>query len=175
MASLRDDPANPRWLRKALREIPREIGRIVERFDDKALRWRPASDEWCALEVLGFMRESEREDLHAIEEIIRYDGAAIPEQRAHLAPGEHDFTSDSAWRLLDDFLNDRANLLWSLEIVSDTQWAHAGVHPYRGRISLARYAREVSDRDMEASLMLRRLSDAVGRDPVGSERRRRGR
>ena len=41
MTSLRDDPANPRWLRKALRELPREISRLVERFDDDALRGRP--------------------------------------------------------------------------------------------------------------------------------------
>ncbi len=174
MTSLRDDPANPRWLRKALREIPREIGRTIERFDAAGLRWRPAADEWCALEVLGFLLESEREDLEAIEAIIGYDGAPIAEQRAHLAPGEHDFTSESAWRLLEDFLEQRESVLWSLELVDD-EWTHAGVHPYRGRITLARYAREMSDRDMEASLMLRRLDDAVGREPAGSGGRRRRR
>lgn len=175
MTSLRDDPANPRWLRKALREIPREIGRIIERFDEKGLRWRPAADEWCALEVLGYLRESEREDLHNVEAIVRYDGAAIEEQRAHLAPGEQDFTTESAWRLLEDFLEERESLLWTLELVAGDEWTHAGLHPYRGRITLARYAREMSDRDMEASLMLRRLDDAVGRDPVDAGRRRRGR
>ena len=168
MTSLRDNPANPRWLRKTLREIPREIGRVIERFDEAGLRWRPAADEWCALEVLGFLRESEREDLEAIEAIIRYDGAPIAEQRAHLAPGEHDFTSHSAWRLLEDFLEQRESVLWSLELVDDDEWTHAGVHPYRGSITLARYAREMSDRDMEASLMLRRLDNAVGREPAGS-------
>lgn len=175
MTSLRDDPANPRWLRKALREIPREIGRVVERFDAAALRWRPAPDEWCALEVLGYLLESEREDVQAVEAILQYDGAPIPEQRAHLAPGEHDFTSESAWQLLEDFLEQRENLLWTLELVSPDEWQRAGTHPYRGRITLAKYAREISDRDMEASLMLRRLDDAVGREPAGSEGRHRRR
>lgn len=172
MASLRDDPANPRWLRKTLREIPREIGRLVERFDTAGLRWRPAPDEWCALEVLGYLRESEREDLRAVQAMVDRDGAPIAEQRAHLAPGEHDFTTEPAWRLLDDFFERRESLLWTLELVTD-EWTHGGVHPYRGRITLAKYVREMSDRDMEASLMLRRLEEAVGREPVGGGRRRR--
>lgn len=172
MTSLRDDPTNPRWLRKALREIPREIGRIIARFDAAGLRWRPAADEWCALEVLGFLLESEREDVQAVEAIMRRDGAPIGEQRAHLAPGEHDFTADSPWQLLEDFFEQRENLLWTLELVAPDEWTRTGVHPYRGPITLARYAREMSDRDMEVSLMLRRLDDAVGREPAGSGGRR---
>lgn len=171
MTTLRDNPTNPRWLRKALREIPREIGRIVEGFDDRMLHWRSAPGEWSALEVLGWIAEAEREDLLAVEAMIRYDGAAIWEQRAHLASLERDFNQESGWRLLDDFLSTREQLQWMLEYVDD-QWQHRGEHPYRGAITLAKYLREMSDRDLEATIMLRRLADGADADfePVLRER-----
>jgi hypothetical protein len=173
MNSLRDDPSNPRWLRKALREIPREIGRVVERFDEPALRWRPAPGEWSALEVLGWLAESEREDTRAVEAMVREDGARIEEQRAHLAPLERDFNASSGWRLYEDFARQREELLWSLEFLG-AEWQHTGTHPYRGPISLMRYLREMSDRDLEASIMLRKLQEASGTEfeAVGGRRSR---
>ncbi|MFA7297622.1 MAG: hypothetical protein WC211_10650, partial [Dehalococcoidia bacterium] len=62
MTSLRDDPANPRWLRKALRELPRTIADLIEQFGNAALHARPDGEEWNAVELMGFMVESERED-----------------------------------------------------------------------------------------------------------------
>ena len=160
MSSLRDDPSNPRWLRKALREIPRNIADLLEQFGNAALHARPDGAEWNAVELMGFLAESEREDLRNIEAMVAEDGARIEEQRAHLAPGEHDFNGQSAWRLLEDFLRIREELLWNLEFLND-EWDHAGMHPYRGRISLMRYLREMTDRDLEASITLRRLLEAT--------------
>ena len=159
MTSLRDDPSNPRWLRKALREIPRTIADLVEQFGNYDVRTRPDGEEWSAVELLGFLAESEREDLRNVEAMIAADGARIEEQRAHLAPGERDFSGHSAWRLLEDFFRIREELLWNLEFLND-EWEHAGVHPYRGRVPLMRYLREMTDRDLEASITLRRLIEA---------------
>ena len=46
MSSLRDDPSNPRWLRKALRELPRTIADLLEQFGNAALHARPDGEEW---------------------------------------------------------------------------------------------------------------------------------
>lgn len=46
MSSLRDDPSNPRWLRKALREIPRQITELAESFGDRAAHTRPENSDW---------------------------------------------------------------------------------------------------------------------------------
>ena len=91
-----------------------------------------------------------------IEAMVAEDGARIEEQRAHLAPGEHDFNGQSAWRLLEDFLRIREELLWNLEFLND-EWDHAGMHPYRGRISLMRYLREMTDRDLVQAICAFRL------------------
>lgn len=168
MTSLRDDPSNPRWLRKALRELPRTIADLVEQFGNEALHARPNGEEWNAVELMGFMVESEREDFRNIEAMIAEDGARIEEQRAHLAPGERDFGGQSAWRLLEEFFRIREELLWNLEFLND-EWDHAGTHPYRGRVPLMRYLREMTDRDLEASITLRRLLEA-SEQPVGRRR-----
>lgn len=165
MSSMRDDPSNPRWLRKALREVPRTIADLLEQFGNEALHARPDGAEWNAVELMAFLAESEREDLRNVEAMIAEDGARLAEQRAHLAPGEHDFNGQSAWRLLEDFFRIREELLWNLEFLND-EWEHAGVHPYRGRVSLMRYLREMTDRDLEASITLRRLLEA-SEQPVG--------
>jgi hypothetical protein len=128
MSSLRDDPSNPRWLRKALREIPRQISELAEQFDDRAVHARPDDGDWSPIEVLGYLAEAEAEDLHNVEAMIAEDGARIEEQRAHLAPGEHDYNGQSAWRLLERFLSERQELLWNLEFV-EREWDHSGTHP----------------------------------------------
>jgi hypothetical protein len=166
MSSLRDDPSNPRWLRKALREIPRQIVELVEQFDNRAIRAQPSTGEWSAFDVLAYLAEAEREDLRNVEAMIAEDGARIEEQRAHLAPGEGDFEGQSAWRLLEDFFSRREELLWNLEFV-ESEWQHAGTHPYRGRVPLMRYLREMTDRDLEAAITLRRLLETTGQ-PVGA-------
>ena len=167
MSSLRDDPSNPRWLRKALREIPRQITELAEAFSDRAAHTRPESGDWSPVEVLGYLVAAETEDLHNVEVMIAEDGARIEEQRAHLAPGEHDYDGQSAWRLLERFRSPREELLWNLEFV-ESEWGHAGMHPYRGRIGLMRYLREMTDRDLEASITLRKMLEASAQEePAG--------
>jgi len=142
-----------------LREIPRQITELAESFGDRAAHTRPENSDWSPIEVLGYLVEAEREDLHNVEAMIAEDGARIEEQRAHLAPGEHDYDGQSAWRLLERFLTQREELLWNLEFV-EREWEHSGMHPYRGRIGLMRYLREMTDRDLEASITLRKMAEA---------------
>ncbi|MGE0134152.1 MAG: hypothetical protein AB7L91_13440 [Dehalococcoidia bacterium] len=160
--------SNARWLTKALREVPHEIHELLTSMDEQELRWRPSERDWCAKEVAGFLLESEREDLRAVEAIVRRDGAPIEERRAHLAPGERDFRDASIDELVWEFVSERESLLWTLEW-SDA-WERAGEHPYRGRVTLLQYLHEVNERDLEAAWQLRRLHEALG---AGAGRRRR--
>ena len=62
--------SNQRWLMKALREVAHEVEQLVSGLPDAALRLRPAGDglreEWSMIEFVGFLRDSEREDLRAV-------------------------------------------------------------------------------------------------------------
>jgi len=152
--------SNARWLLKALREAPGEIAQVTDEFHDYALRWRPAAGELSAIDVLAFLLESEREDLRAARALIRRDGAPIEERRAHLAVLEQDLTQAHARNLLWDYLGLREELLWLLEDLGP-EWEHAGVHPYRGRVTLTTLIHEVNERDLEALWTLHRRLEAA--------------
>ena len=82
-----------RYLIKALREVGQQVEELVADLDERELRWRPEDGEWCAKEIVGFLRDSEREDLLAARAIVARDGARIEERRAQHGPAEHDYRS----------------------------------------------------------------------------------
>lgn len=160
-----------RFVRKALRELPRQIERAVGEFDLRAERWQPAPGEWSALQTMAFLLESEREDAPAVEAIVARDGAPIPERRAYLVVEEQDYARVSLDHLLYQFYELRQDVLWALEYAEEQGADHTGQHPYRGTVTLAAYLREMSDRDMEVLLALRTLTEAIEVAGVGAWRR----
>lgn len=162
--------SNARWLLKALREVAGEIERLAVSFDERALHWRPAAGEWSAIEIVGFLRDSEREDLHAVRAMLRRDGATIDERRAHLGPGERDYSAVRAPELVWEFLSLREELVWELYEVGSA-WEHRGNHPHRGEVTLGQYLHEVNERDLEAMWMLRQRAEALTAGGGGGRKR----
>lgn len=149
-----------RYLVKALREVAQQVETLVYDLDERQLTWRPADDEWCAKEIVGFLRDSEREDLAAVRAVVRRDGARVEERRAHHGPAEHDYRAAPVEDLLWDFATLREEMVWTLREAHEA-WGHAGLHPFRGRVPLQQWVHEISDRDLEAMWKLRRLVDQV--------------
>ena len=73
------------------REIGHRITRLASRMDDRDLDRLAPGEEWTVTEIIGFLRDSEREDLEALEAMLRVDGSAIEERRAiqHVDDGEY--------------------------------------------------------------------------------------
>lgn len=163
-ASTRRYGSNQRWLMKALREVAHEVEQLVQGLPDDALRRRPPGDglreEWSMIEVVGFLRDSEREDLRAVQAIVARDGARLRERRAHLGPGEGAYESADLGELLWDFAMMREELLWVLH-AAGPGWDHVGTHPYRGEVSLGEFVHEINERDLDAMWSLRRLRDGA--------------
>ena len=157
--------SNQRWLTKALREVAHEVRELVSGLPDDVLRRRPPGEglreEWSILEIVGFLRDSEREDLDAVRAMLARDGARLPERRAHLAPGEGRYASADLHELVWDFAMLREELLWELEWAGPA-WERGGVHPYRGEVSFGQYVHEINERDLDAMWSLRRLREAAG-------------
>ncbi len=149
-----------RYLIKALREVAHQLEEVVADFSERELRWRPADGEWCAAELVGFLRDSEREDLQAVQAIVTRDGAPVEERRALHGPAEHDYRSAHVRDLLWDFAALRDELVWTLHD-ADAAWQHAGQHPFRGRVPLEQWVHEISDRDLEVMWKLSALREAV--------------
>ena len=161
--------SNQRWLTKALREVAHRVEELVIGLSADELRWRPADDEWCATEVVGFLRDSEREDLVAVRAMIRRDGAFIEERRALFGPLENDYRSAEVTDLLWDFQMLREETVWTLH-TAGAAWEHTGEHPYRGLVPLGRWVHEINERDLDAMWKLQRI---VGDAPDGVRPRER--
>lgn len=176
----REYGSGQRYLLKALREVAEQVDGLLLALDERELNWRPADDEWCAKEIVGFLRDSDREDLHAVRAIIARDGARVEERRALHGPAEHDYRSLRIAELLSGFATLRDELMWTLR-EAGARWEHAGQHPYRGRVPLQLWVHEISERDLEATWKLRRLLDQLEVDgaprptPPAAGRRRSSR
>jgi hypothetical protein len=151
-----------RYLIKALREIAHRIEGLVSSLDEEALSARPdvVDDEWCVKEIVGFLRDSEREDLRAIESMAARDGAVIAERRAYLGPQDEDYRTARIEDLVWDFLMLREETLWALRTAGGA-WEHRGRHPYRGEISLLQWVQEMNERDLDAMWRIQRLAAAT--------------
>ena len=163
-SSTRRYGSNQRWLLKALREVAHEVEQLVSGLDTETLMRRPPAtgvrEEWSMVELVGFLRDSEREDLQAVQALSARDGVRLPERRAHLGPGERSYRRDDLPELLWDFATLREELLWTLQIAGPG-WGHAGVHPYRGEVTLSQFVHEINERDLEAMWSLRQLREAA--------------
>jgi len=154
--------SNRRWLTKALREVARSIGRSVEEMRERDMHRRTDADEWSVVELLGFLRDSEAEDLKSVRAVLRRDGARIEERKAYLGPIEHDYLEERGDDLLWDFLSLREETVWLLR-ESDFGWEHVAEHPFRGLVPLGRLVHEMNERDLDVMWRIEKVRDALGR------------
>lgn len=160
--------SNRRWVIKALREVPYSIAREVDGIRERDARRRTEADEWSMLEIVGFLRDSEREDMTAARAILRRNGAPISERRAHYGPLDGAYDHEDVEGLLGEYWELREELVWLLRD-REEEWERVGEHPYRGRVTLDRLVHEVNERDLDVLWRLQRVRDALG---VARRRRR---
>lgn len=158
-----------RYLMKALREIAHRIEGLVVGLDERALTASAGdafAEDWCIKEIVGFLRDSEREDLRAIEAMIERDGAAIAARKAQYGPVDHDYRSARIEELVWDFMMLREETVWNLRTAGGA-WDHVGIDPYRGRVTLVDRVQEMNERDLDAMWRIQRLVDHVASVPPG--------
>ncbi len=148
-----------RYLVKALREIAHRTARLVQGLDEDDLDAPIPGDEWTAAQIVGYLRDAEREDLAALETMVRVDGDPITERRAIHGPQERAYRGDEVAELLWDFLTLREETVWVLQSAGSA-WNHVGIHPFRGEVSLFTWVQEMSERDLDCMWRLQRARDA---------------
>ena len=147
-----------RYLVKALHEVGRRIARLVQTMDDEMLDSRAEGDEWTVAQIIGYLRDAEREDYAALEAMVRIDGAPIEDRRAMHGPDERQYSSDDVAELLWEFLTLREETEWLLQSAG-TSWRHVGIHPYRGEVELQQYVMEINERDLDCMWRIQRARD----------------
>jgi len=147
-----------RYLVKALHEVSRRIGRLIQTMDNQMLDSRASGDEWSVAQIIGFLRDSEREDYDNLAKIVRIDGSEIDDRRAMHGPQEEGYHADDVSDLLWDFLTQREETVWLLQSAG-TAWHNVGMHPYRGEVELQQYVMEMNERDLDCMWRIQRARD----------------
>jgi len=147
----------PRYLRKTLREVAHRIEELAVQLTDDESRHHIPEDQWSAVELAGFLRDSEREDQRAINAMIAITGSKIEERRAQYGPQENNYQQRAHLdELMWDFANLREDTLWTLRY-AEHAWEHVGVHPFRGEITLTQWVAEINERDLDVMWRIGRI------------------
>lgn len=147
-----------RYLVKALHEVARRIARLVQAMDDDMLDARAEGDEWSVAQIIGYLRDAEREDYAALSAMVRIDGSRIEDRRAMHGPDEDRYDARDVAELLWEFLTLREETEWLLQSAG-TSWRHVGIHPYRGEVELQQYVMEMNERDLDCMWRIQRARD----------------
>lgn len=148
-----------RYLVKALHEVARRIARLVETMDDRMLEAHADGEDWNVAQIVGYLRDAEREDQASIMAIARIDGARIRDRRAIHGPDDREYDALDVTELLWEFLTLREETEWLLQNAGSA-WRHVGTHPYRGEIELQQLVMEMNERDLDCMWRIQRLRDA---------------
>lgn len=124
------------------------------------LTHRPATGRWNALEVLGHLRDADRDVyLPRLELVLTQHEPAVPDvdlERADLVTS-YDGLDPAA--VLTEWRAQRARLLARLAPLGRTEWARLGIHSRRGAFPLADMVRGWVEHDLSHR---RQLSQALG-------------
>jgi hypothetical protein len=150
-----------RWLLKALREAAHELESQLWGLEEAELRWRPSEDDYCLKEIAAHLRDCEEHFVECLERIARKEGARLPAFDGDALVLDRDYREADLYEALEGFgsLRQRSvSLLWG---PGCDDWERCGVHPYRGRVSVAQLTREQSEHDLEHLWQARRLRQAL--------------
>ena len=152
-----------RFILKALRESTGELYGQFSGLDERVLRWRPAKGEWCLKEIAAHLRDAERLCQRQLELIASETDPRLPHEPVDVLPSENDYREQSLGRLLAEYESAREDTIWTLRMLDDDDWLRAGIHPYRGRVTIADLARELHEHDLEHLYQAQRVRKSAHR------------
>jgi len=134
--------ATPAALKAAVRGLPKKV-----------LTFTPAPGKWSILEILGHLRDMEREAyLERYERILAEIEPRLPDLNGEAFVIERDYRSAKAAEVLRDWSRLRRETLRLLRKVTAAQWTRAGVHEVAGRLTMEDFLRRQAVGNDEAHL-----------------------
>jgi len=155
------DSGQRRFILKALRESIGELYGQFSNLQERDLRWRPAPGEWCLKEIAGHLRDAERLYRSQLELIARETDPPLPHEPIEVLPQENNYREQPLRRLLEEYEEAREDTFWLLRMLDEDDWQRAGIHPYRGRITVTDIAREMHEHDLEYLYQAQRLRKSL--------------
>ncbi|MBK8498033.1 MAG: DinB family protein [Flavobacteriales bacterium] len=100
------------------------------------IRWKPAPEKWCALEIICHLHDEEREDFHArLRSTLETPGLPWPKIDPPAWVAERKYMEQDFAHVLMEFLAERGRSMDWLRGLKDAPWANAYIHPTVGPVS----------------------------------------
>jgi hypothetical protein len=163
MKYVRQAGSNPSFLLKALNEV---CGELRQQFYGipRELLLEPGTgddEDWCLLSIAVHLRDVEAGFLRQLEAVLSSREPEIPHVDLDDIPLPEDYRGADEDDVLAEFQYNRRHssyLLWDLSL---RQWEQAGIHPYRGRLTVTNIAREMYRHDLEHFWQVRRMVEGL--------------
>jgi hypothetical protein len=147
-----------RFLLKALHEAGNEIGALFYTLDEPDLDAREDADSWTLKELLCHMRDAEKDFANQIELILRSRREPhLPSVDVDLYVAERDYAAADLASVGDEYSRLRGHSSYELSALMDEEWDKAGIHPYKGRVTISAIAHEMNEHDLEHLWQIRRI------------------
>lgn len=163
---VRQAGTDPSFLVKALGEAAGELRRAVEDLRQPQLLapGTGVDEDWTLLGVIVHVRDVERGIHDQLEPMVRWRRRSEPEI-PHVdlddIPLLEDYRGENATHALYGFCNLRQHTTYALWDIEESGWERAGIHPYRGRMTVTDLMRELYRHDLEHLWQVRRMLEAL--------------
>ncbi len=163
MRALRPAGSDPRFLVKALSEASGELRELLWGVPRSQLHRRgaPPDEDWTLAALAYHLCEVEDGVGRQLFIIFSGDEPEIPHVDFDDIPDPELAQGLDATGLVEQFGWARQRttyLLWDLD---DRDWKRSGIHPYRGRVTVADLARELYQHDLEHLWQARRMTESL--------------
>lgn len=99
------------------------------------IRWKPAPDKWCALEIICHLYDEEREDFRArLKHVLGTPEAPMPKIDPAAWVAERTYMARDFNAMLKNFLAERDKSVAWLRGLTDAPWSNAYLHPTVGAV-----------------------------------------
>jgi hypothetical protein len=164
MRYVRQAGSDPSFLLKALGEASHELRQLIVGVPNRALL-APGDglDEgWTLLGLAAHMRDVELGVNGQIETILSRREPEIRHVDVDDIPFREDYEDEDEEEVLGEFHYYRRQTSYLLWEIGEREWERAGVHPYRGRLTVAELVRDLYQHDLEHLWQARRMAEALG-------------
>ncbi|MBK7410384.1 MAG: DinB family protein [Saprospirales bacterium] len=112
------------------------FSQLLTGTSEEEVRWKPAPDKWCLLEVLCHLVDEEREDFRArVRHVLLKPEEVMPPIDPQSWVHERKYISRDYSDMLDIFLEERKSSVAWLQSLVSPPWTNTYQHPTLGPLS----------------------------------------
>jgi hypothetical protein len=158
MREIRPDPGGHRFLIKALSEAANELAEELYGCPARGIDLR-GDDGWSIRLLAAHVVAHEEMVLEYVERILRSREPRLPVIDSEAVLDDPDACNAEPDGAALRYAHLRRRLQYTLWDLDDRDWERAGIHPYRGSVTVAQLARELHLHDLDCLWRVRRLKE----------------